>query len=132
MGESFSHVRLVELLIACVRERHADAIIWADSSIYEEAERPPVIGGHVPDLFARVDNATRYILGEAKTRKDLENEHTYSQIAAFLSYCEKSGNARFIMAVPFDMQIFTENLLRRVRRERACERACCEVLTCFV
>ena len=63
-------------------------------------ERPPPIGGFVPDVYAIDVPTTVTIVGEAKTRRDLETAHSQAQIAAFLDFLSVTANGVFILSVP--------------------------------
>jgi hypothetical protein len=132
VAESFTHVKLVKELIDWVRREHDQVVVLADTSIFPVSDRPPRIGGYVPDLYARVALPTRLVLGEAKTRLDLENEHTAHQLVAFLNYCHLHPGAQFVMAVPWDMSRFAGNLLKRIAAERGFSKVPIAVKGCFV
>lgn len=132
MGESLIHVRLVQKIIEWVSNADPQAVIFADTSIFEARDRPPKIGGHVPDVYARTDMLGQSIIGEAKTRKDLENEHTMSQLRAYLSYCCTNPGARLVLAVQWDMRGFVHNLLNRLKAEMELPKESVEILHCFI
>jgi hypothetical protein len=132
MGESLNHVRLVKAIIERVSNLDPQAVIFADTSIYEAKDRPPKIGGHVPDVYARIDMLRQAIIGEAKTRKDLENEHTMSQLRAYLSHCCSNPATRLVLAVPWDMRAFVNNLLNRLKAEMLLPKESVEILHCFI
>lgn len=132
MGESINHVKLVHQIIAHVYSIDPQAVILADTCLYESKERPPNIGGHVPDVYARIDLLRRTIIGEAKTRKDLENEHAMSQFRAYLSYCAVNPQTRLVLAVPWEMRGFVHNLFNRLRLEMELPKEAVEILHCFI
>jgi hypothetical protein len=132
VGESINHVRLVQKILERVNSIDTHAVIFADTSIYEAKSRPPNIGGHVPDVYARINMLQQTIIGEAKTRKDLENEHTMSQFKAFLSHCCTNPETRLILAVPWEMRRFVHNLFTRLREEMELPKESVEILDCFV
>lgn len=132
MGESLNHVRLVLAIIERVSILDPQAVIFADTSIYETKDRPPKIGEHVPDVYARVDFLRQTIIDEAKTRKDLENEHTMSQLRAYLSHCSTNPGTRLVLATPWNMQAFVHNLLNRLRAEMMLPKESVENLPCFI
>lgn len=132
MGESFNHVQLVQQIIEHVHRIDPQALILADTSIFEAKSRPHKIGGHVPDVYARIDKLNQTIIGEAKTRKDLENEHAMSQFRAYLSYCAANPRTSLVLAVPWDMRGFVHNLLNRLRLEMELPKEAVEILHCFI
>ncbi|MBT0664505.1 hypothetical protein KI809_09355 [Geobacter pelophilus] len=132
MGESLNHVRLVKAIIERVSSLDPQAVILADTSIYAAKDRPPKIGGHVPDVYARIDMLRQTIIGEAKTGKDLENEHTMSQLRAYLSHCSTNPGTRLVLAVPWDMRSFVHNLLNRLKTQMMLPKESVEILHCFI
>ncbi len=132
MGESYTHVCLVKEIICWVERYDPQAIIFADSCIYEAHKTPPKIGSHVPDVYARVNALKQTIIGEAKTRKDLENDHTMSQFTAYLTYCRNYPGTRLVLAVPWDMRQFVHNLFNRMKVEMALPMDSVEILHCFI
>lgn len=102
-GESSRHMRLVEKLIAGVRERHAPArglMMFADHYTFGR-NRPPQIGGFTPDLFAHDLPMTFHVIGEAKTPDDLETDRSLRQIRAFLDHLALYPGGSFYLAVPW-------------------------------
>ena len=132
MGESFSHARLVKEIIKWVEEYDPQAVIFADSCIIESREMPPRIGGHVPDVYARVNSLQQMIIGEAKTRKDIENDHSMSQFRSYLYFCRENPGTRLILAVPWEMRRFVHNLLNRMKDEIDVPMDSVEILHCFI
>ena len=132
MGESYIHVCLVKEIISWVERHDPQAVIFADSCIVNAYHTPPNIGGHVPDVYARVNSLMQTIIGEAKTRKDLENDHSMSQFKAYLSYCRDYPGTRLILAVPWDMRRFVNNLFNRLKLEMELPADSVEILHCFI
>ena len=64
-------------------------------------ERPPRIAGYTPDVFVVDVPTTMTLIGEAKTHKDVENDHTRRQLLAFLDYLSNTPNGFFVLSVPF-------------------------------
>lgn len=58
--------------------------------------RPPLILGHIPDIFA-VRLNERYLV-EVETPESLLSAHTAQQTAAFRAYCRRTG-IKFALAV---------------------------------
>jgi len=101
-GESKAHTTLVENLIHTIDSRHSHArgfIMFADHHRFG-TDRPPMIGGFTPDLFASDVPESFRIIGEAKTSADLDSERTHVQICAFLQHLSLYENAMFYLAVP--------------------------------
>jgi len=101
-GESRAHTNLVENLIDAVESRHKHLrgfTMFADHHSFGN-DRPPMIGGFTPDLFASDVPESFRIIGEAKTSLDLDNERTHFQIRAFLEHLSLRPNGMFYLAVP--------------------------------
>lgn len=103
MPESETHAGLVQTVIAFA-EREFGSLI--EIAVREDAvrplrgERPPRIEGYTPDVHASDVPTTRTLIGEAKTRADLEREHSRRQISAFLRYLANTTGGVFVLAVP--------------------------------
>ena len=93
MPESATHARLVRAILEFIdRDFHSltEIAVRDDSSAPVRDERPPSVGGFVPDVYATDVPTTATLIGEAKTRRDLEAVHSQEQIAAFLEYLQPS------------------------------------------
>ena len=103
MPESPLHASLVELLVQYAIWEFGD---FADIAIREDTlhplrrEKPPRIGGHIPDVLVTDVPTTRTLIGEAKTLPDLETEHTRKQISAFVGYLAMTRSGIFVLSVP--------------------------------
>ena len=107
MPESERHARLVKAIISHLEEclGKIDEIMVRDDSIRPlRDERPPKVAGFIPDVYATDVPTTKIVVGEAKTAKDLETEHSRKQIAAFLEYLAHTPNGLFILAVPTNLR----------------------------
>lgn len=103
MPESATHAGLVQALIAFAEKELgalATVAVRDDSVRPLRGERPPRIHGYVPDLFATDVPTTATLIGEAKTREDLETARSLDQIAAFLRYLSETPNGIFVLGVP--------------------------------
>jgi len=131
MGESALHMLLVQYLAQWI----ADSILGVDfAAILIDApdrsakNKPPVIFGFVPDVYVmRVVN-NRVIIGEAKTARDVEVEHSIEQYKAFLRKCAESEDSLFVLAVPWDMVRLAKSILSRLKRELGVEKVETKVL----
>lgn len=114
MPESTTHAALVQAVIAFA-EVQLGALV--DIAVREDAvrpvrgERPPRIEGYTPDVHATDVPTTRTLIGEAKTRADLETDHSRRQISAFLSYLAKTPGGVFVLAVPLTAGTTARRLL---------------------
>ena len=55
------------------------------------------------------------VIGEAKTARDLETNHSHKQIMSFLEYLVHTPNGLFILAVPPDRKARARSLLTKLR-----------------
>ena len=104
MTESLTHATLVRAVIAFAEREFgaiADIAVRDDSLRPIRGERPPRIEGYTPDVYATDVPTTKTLLGEAKTKADLETDHSRRQIAAFLRYLAHTPGGMFVLAVPF-------------------------------
>jgi hypothetical protein len=83
-----------------------------------EQQRPPKFGvsrrGSRPDLYGiRLSDGFK-IIGEAKTKGDIENAHTAKQLIDYLDFI-KYENAKLVFIVPIHMQKISKNFIKSVR-----------------
>jgi hypothetical protein len=64
--------------------------------------RPPIFGRSRPDLYGKRPSDSLEIIGEAKTKGDLENIHTIQQIADYSEYVEPR-HAKLLLIVPWPL-----------------------------
>lgn len=119
MGESWQHVFLVNRLINWVEKQEKPQIsILADTALYSSTQRPFKIEGNIPDLYASyyIGEEKKVIIGEAKTHNDLDNNHTYEQIASFIKYCNQN-NGSLVMAVYWDQVVLCNDIIKAIITE---------------
>ena len=107
MAESSQHAALVQIIIGYIKREHAEVTalgIVNDLSSAIGAEKPNRIEGFVPDVYAFDAPRTTTIIGEAKTKEDLETERSRKQTAAFLSHLRYQDAGVLIMAVPWQVK----------------------------
>ena len=83
-------------------------------------EKPPIIEGYVPDVFVTDVPITTTLIGEAKTRLDLETDRSRRQITAFLSYLSKTPRGIFVLSVPMIAGATARHLLSELNESFAC------------
>jgi hypothetical protein len=118
MGETALHAGLVEALIAYAETEFgglANLALRDDAVRPIRGERPPRINGYVPDLFATDVPTTATLIGEAKTKADLETDHTRTQIHAFLAYLSQTPNGIFVLSVPLSATATARRLLSQLK-----------------
>ncbi|MFC1584004.1 hypothetical protein ACFL5V_00505 [Fibrobacterota bacterium] len=79
--------------------------------------RPPILFDYIPDIYAEDYGGCGIIVGEAKTGSDLETQHTYRQIHAFLQWCSSQKKATFVLAVPWDLTRAAAWILNRIKND---------------
>ncbi len=130
MAESNQHAALVQIIISYIKREHAEVTalgIVDDLSNAIGAEKPNRIEGFVPDVYAFDAPRTTTIIGEAKTKDDLETEHSKKQVAAFLSHLRYQDAGIFIMAVPWQLKRRAQSIVSRL--QKAAEAASVTVVT---
>ena len=103
MPESSAHARLVRAIILYAEREYeglTNLAVQEDAVRPLRGERPPKVEGYVPDVFLTNVPTTMTLIGEAKTQKDLETDHSRQQISAFLSYLSKTPQGVFVLSVP--------------------------------
>jgi hypothetical protein len=120
LAESSKHSALVQTIIRYIGREHAQIAalgIVNDLSSPLHAEKPNRIEGFVPDVYAFDAPLTIVIIGEAKTRDDLETEHSRKQITAYLSFLCHQQTGIFILAVPWHIKRRALAIVEALRAE---------------
>jgi hypothetical protein len=118
MAESLSHITLVTALAKWTAHRFFGGdhgCIFIDAPNIGPERKPRSINGFVPDLYAETANR-RLIIGEAKTRHDVETNHTKQQLEAFLIRCNQTPDSWLILAVPWYLTRCAGNLLQQIQK----------------
>jgi hypothetical protein len=116
--ESSLHVKLVEAIAAEIQRRHCDLYsltVFVDLPSAGR-ERPTVIGGYIPDVFAIDTPETCRIIGEAKTPLDCETPRSTLQFRAFLSHLSRFPNGVFYLCVPWFYRFRADTLVAAAAR----------------
>ncbi len=75
--------------------------------------------GFIPDLFYKYKNIV--IIGEAKTDKDLEREHSYNQYRSYVNYLkvhlELGFDCVLILAVPWEASITAYRIIKKITED---------------
>lgn len=114
--ESSMHVALVEAAAAEIRRRHQNLY---SLTLYVDLpsagrDRPAMIGGYVPDVFAIDTPETCRIIGEAKTAVDCETPRSRQQFIAFLSHLSKFPSGLFYLSVPWFYRARAQTLIESI------------------
>ena len=96
------HRRLVVNAAKAIRQQHPNMNLKLDIQDAPGAPVPSYIDGHSPDIAGlSIGACLRVLIAEAKTDRDIDNNHTHSQVEAYLTHLDsiESGIGIFIMAV---------------------------------
>ena len=106
MSESSVHVDLVDKLAGWIAKSLLNddyGFIFIDKPDNNPGKKPQNVYGFVPDVMVVNAPGCKYVIGEAKTANDIDNQHTIDQIEAFLRKCAESEDSYFVFAVPWYM-----------------------------
>ncbi len=117
MSQSDEHRLLVLQLSEALTARHPGISAVVDVQAAPGDTVPPLLGGHRPDLYARLPDSGALIIGEAKTTGDIDNEHTCSQIRAFIAHLDQNQESRLILATTGQGADSAKTLLRFMQME---------------
>lgn len=99
-------------------------LVFIDDIAGGNGNLPPTIGGHRPDVaWVTLEGRFRYI-GEAKTRNDVINAHTNSQLRAFMRVLHEQESGELVVAVPWGLEETMQSLLDTIQRQeglKSCE-----------
>lgn len=117
MSQSDEHRLLVLQLSEALAARHPGICTVVDVQAAPGDAVPPMFSGHRPDLYARLPNSAALIIGEAKTPRDIDNEHTRSQIRSFIAHLDHTQGSRLILATTGKGANSAKTLLRFMQME---------------
>lgn len=117
MSESGQHASLSEMVVDWAKNHcgfNKGPIIYLHrkNPVTGMVEVPPKIGESIPDVFIKNTDKFDYIIGEAKTSKDLDATHTKKQLLDYLSFCHLTSSSLFIFAVPWPYVVRAINLVK--------------------
>jgi hypothetical protein len=117
MSDSAQHLALVNSILVLVRRDFPTTRFIVLSDLPGSLDKPPRINGFVPDVFAEDAPRTAVVVGEAKTVRDLQTEHSRLQIAAFLKFLAAQQNGIFVLAVPWPATATARQIVEMELRE---------------
>lgn len=119
MSESSAHIALVNHLVHWV-DSNTDwskkAALLVSIPGAPAASQPPGVGSFIPDVFLKSEQAGFALIGEAKTVRDLEREHSRSQFVAYLQYLSTYPSSLLLVAVPWTCAAQARSLLQLLQR----------------
>jgi hypothetical protein len=113
--ESLNHIALLDRLTQYVRhsiDANNHFLILHDLPSAIGCEKPPMIEGFRPDLYASSGVLQTVIIGEAKTAKDVETAHSREQYRAYARHLAVCARPTFILAVPWHLRVRAKTLMR--------------------
>lgn len=119
MSESAAHIILVNHLIRWVdanTEWSRRAALLVSLPGTPVASQPPPIGAFIPDMFLKSELAGFAMIGEAKTLRDLEREHSRNQFVAYMQYLATYSSSLLLVAVPWMCAAQARSLLQMLQR----------------
>ena len=125
MSQSNVHRELVFAAVRAIRQRHPSVLVRADVQESPGDPVPPLIGGYRPDIIARcARRCPDFLIGEAKTDRDISNQHTLDQVSAFIDHLDTLplGVGTFILAVDGRVADLARTVLRFTCRQRVSSR----------
>ena len=100
MSQSEDHIGLVLNVVNQLETQFPNSEFLADLPSSYSYRRTFSIDGFFPDVYCSVDQPDRRtIIAEAKTDSDIDNEHTWNQINAFIRYLSTKRRGLFVLSV---------------------------------
>ena len=121
MAVSRRHEELVDAIVDWLQTQHPNSgalSISAESIFCEHLPNPPLINGFIPDVYAVGMVEARTIIGEAKTSRDLETQHSRAQFEAFLTHLTDCRNAQLVIATPWTSVNTAKAIIRSIRKRQ--------------
>ena len=131
MRESDNHMQLVQEICKWIEANspNKDQLsILTDSPLTERHKLPPKVGCFSPDVYAKDLSSGVIIIGEAKTKNDLDTAHSRRQFDAFLRYLSNHKNSTLIVATPWHMVNRAKSLIRCLQRKKQAKNVKVKVL----
>ena len=101
--ESGPHLELCKLLKKDMDNaaKHQSQLFWeTGTTAFREFPHTSKISGFLPDLKVYTGDFLFCLVGDAKTKKDIENKHTKAQLYAFLNNGNKYRYFALFLRVP--------------------------------
>lgn len=118
MSESGQHKKLVQLIIEDISNTvGVDYCCLIESDLSDERPLPQLTPeGFRPDVMYQYGDIM--FIGEAKTGDDVDREHSLKQYESYIKKCSLfSGQATFILAVPWLEYATVYNITKRIRKK---------------
>lgn len=118
MSESRQHHELVTNVIDYIRAKVGEDLFCLIESDAMDGHPLPelTLEGFRPDVFYEYQEVM--YIGEAKTEKDIERQHSRKQYESYLKKCSiYPGKAEFILAIPFTRYTVASEIIRSLRKK---------------
>ena len=119
MAESHNHMNYVRKIVEYVKDIPTDFISrYLLVDLPDFPERPtPTLDGYIPDVLYKDTNII--IIGEAKTIRDVENDHTERQINSYIEEvrCHKGTRHIVICSNALSFSHIKNMIVRKKDRE---------------
>ena len=119
MAESHNHMNYVRKIVEYVKDIPTDFISrYLLVDLPDFPERPtPTLDGYIPDVLYKDTNII--IIGEAKTIRDVENDHTERQINSYIEEvrCHKGTRHIVICSNALSFSHIKNMIVRKKMRE---------------
>jgi hypothetical protein len=120
MSESDLHKRLVKAILGEVSLRIGPGgLLFVDGPHDDSDGCPPTLGQLRPDVFARGRINSEVIIGEAKTARDIDNDHTFAQLSVYFHYLANERRGELWLSVPYEAVGMGHRVCRQIRRTSA-------------
>lgn len=119
MAESKQHIILIERIVKYLSDEYSEANLFILSDLPEESQdnRPTQIIKYTPDVYASNPISGFTVIGEAKTIKDIENQHSVNQVQEFVEFLNVQGEeSLMILSVPPEGAVPAQRLLNAFRK----------------
>ena len=117
MSQSEAHKALVKGVVVALGSRFTNISMLVDLQQNPGDEVPPKIDRFRPDVYATQKREKFIVIAEAKTDRDIDNQHTHDQTISFIKYLNQSETSLFIMAVTGYRADRAKTFLRFINRE---------------
>jgi hypothetical protein len=122
MAESIVHMNYVRHMVDYAKKSFQsmdDVSLYVD--LPESIRRPSAtMGGHIPDLYYQ--DKKIFIIGEAKTENDIDNEHTRAQLNSYIEEVRYHNGEKHIIyctgMLPFSQ---IKNIILRLKKKENLE-----------
>lgn len=120
MAESLNHMEYIRRIVGYVptiAKHYVPALLSSD--LPEAQTHPiPMSEGYRPDVFYQDSDIV--VIGEAKTIKDIENEHTFSQLSSYINEARNFQKQRHIVfcSSVTSFALLKNHLIRKKNKEQ--------------